>query len=82
MITCRQLVELLVDFVAGELPEEHRQVLDRHLQMCPPCVTYLETYHLTIQLTRRLPDAPLPPALHKRLLACLKEIQQGGAGEV
>jgi anti-sigma factor RsiW len=82
MITCRQLVELLVDFVSGELPEEHRQVLDKHLKLCPPCVNYLETYHLTIQLTRQLPDAPLPPALHDRLLACLKEIQEGRGDEV
>jgi len=79
MITCRQLAELLVDFVAGELPEEHRTLIEKHLRLCPPCVTYLETYQLTIQLTRRLPEVPLPPSLHERLLECLREINRGRA---
>jgi anti-sigma factor RsiW len=76
MITCRQLVELLIDYVSGELQADHRALVDKHLRACPPCVTYLETYKLTIQLTRQLPFAPVPSGLRERLIACLKEIQQ------
>ena len=73
MMTCRQLVELLIDFLDGELPEERRRHLEEHLQFCPPCLTYLETYKVTIQLTRRLPDTPPPPELLERLKAALCE---------
>jgi anti-sigma factor RsiW len=73
MITCRQLVELLIDFVAGELDEERRQNIEQHLRRCPPCVTYLETYQITIRLTRKLPEAPLPPQLIERLRTILEE---------
>jgi anti-sigma factor RsiW len=73
MITCRELAELLIDYVSGELSPEQRQRLDHHLLMCPPCVTYLETYKVTITLTRRLPDVPLPPMLAEKLRKLLAE---------
>ena len=75
MITCRQLAELLIDFVSGSLPPEHHQRIEQHLQACPPCVTYLETYKITIQLTRQLPCQPLPPALVKKLHEILAELK-------
>ena len=74
-ITCRELVELLVDFVTGELPPEYHQRIERHLQRCPPCVTYVETYRITIQLTRRLPCQPMPPSLVAKLRQALAEIR-------
>ena len=71
-MTCRQLAELLIDFVSGELPPEQREVLERHLRLCPPCVTYVETYKMTMHLTRKLPCRELPPDVAERLLAALK----------
>jgi anti-sigma factor RsiW len=73
MITCRELVELLIDFIADELPPERRQHIEHHLQKCPPCVAYLETYRATIKLTRQLPCGPVPPELLARLRAALSE---------
>jgi anti-sigma factor RsiW len=80
MITCRELVELLVDFVAGELPPKLQEHLEEHLQWCPPCMTYLETYRMTIRITRQLPCKPLPEALVQRLHAALKSLpdEEGG----
>lgn len=75
MMTCRELVELLIDFVSGELPPEALERVQQHLRMCPPCVAYLKSYQLTIQLTRRLPVAPLPPELTERLRQALTEIR-------
>jgi anti-sigma factor RsiW len=79
MITCRELAHFLIDFVAGELPEQHRDLVEKHLFLCPPCVTYLETYKITIQLTRQLPTEPIPERLRERLTACLREME-GEAG--
>jgi anti-sigma factor RsiW len=72
-MTCRQLAELLIDFVSGELPPEQRDHLEKHLRLCPPCVTYLETYQITIKLTRKLPCVPPPPELIEKLRAALAE---------
>ena len=76
MITCRVLTELLIDFVSNELPPEHRAHVEQHLSRCPPCVAYLESYQLTIKMTRQLPAAPLPEELAKRLRAALEEIRR------
>jgi anti-sigma factor RsiW len=69
-------MELLLDFLDNELPEERRRHIEAHLQFCPPCLAYLETYKVTIQLTRRLPDVPPPPELLERLKAVLRENDQ------
>jgi anti-sigma factor RsiW len=79
MMTCRELADLLIDYVSGELTPEHRERLDLHLSLCPPCVVYLETYHLTIKLTRQLPDKPLPPQLVSKLKLMLSEMGKGEA---
>ena len=66
-LTCRQLAELLIDYVSGELPPEQEARLRRHLELCPPCLVYLETYQVTIKLTKQLPCQPLPEGLKRKL---------------
>ncbi len=76
-MTCRELVELLIDFVSDDLPAEHRERLEQHLRRCPPCEAYLASYRMTIRLTRQLPCEPLPPELEARLRSALKEFREG-----
>jgi len=64
---CRELAELLVDYIAGELPAEYQDKIKNHLCECPPCVRYLETYELTIKITRKLPACSMPPEMAQRL---------------
>ena len=79
-MTCRELANLLIDYVSGELSPEHRDLLDHHLSKCPPCVAYVKTYTLTIKLTRQLPNEPLPPQLVERLRVMLSEMGKGKQG--
>ncbi len=72
MITCRDLAELLLDFVADQLSREHRGHVELHLRSCSCCAAYVESYRLTIQLTRQLPRSPLPGQLEQRLRAILE----------
>ncbi len=73
MITCRELAEHLFDFAAGQLPAEVREHLEYHLHLCPSCVAYLESYRLTIRMTRQLPRSPLPSRLAEQLRALLED---------
>ena len=66
-MNCRQLAEILIDYVAGELPADAAERVRQHLADCQPCVWYIETYQLTIQLTRRLPAVDPPAHLLDRL---------------
>ncbi|MCA8960188.1 MAG: zf-HC2 domain-containing protein [Planctomycetes bacterium] len=57
-LTCRELVEILADYLEGSLPEEQFEVLQRHLNLCPPCLDYLDTYRSTIILARECVPKP------------------------
>ena len=50
-MTCRELLEFLLDYTDGTLPEHVRQAVDRHLAVCPACVAYLQSYRQTCKLS-------------------------------
>jgi len=64
MITCKELVDFLMDYVENDLPPEQRAEFERHLAVCPrpPCVAYLESYRETIALGRAAMTSPGPQA--------------------
>lgn len=72
-LTCEELVELILEFVEGELAVEHRIAFEQHLVGCRHCVTTIETYRVTVTLTRALPrcEAPLSAQFEARLRAAL-----------
>jgi len=72
---CRQIAELLADYIDGTLARETHELIDWHIEGCPPCVAFIKTYEGTIQATRKLPEAPIPPELRNRLLKVLKARQ-------
>ena len=72
-MTCQELSDILSDFIAGELAAEYCAQIRGHLDACPECVIFVETYQLTIQITRRLPAEPLSEELLARLQRALDE---------
>lgn len=76
-MTCKQLVELLYDFIQGELEEELSRHMQEHLECCSHCVTYVKTYQITILLSRRLPESPVPEQLLQRLREVMKDEKRG-----
>jgi len=72
-ITCRQLIDFIVDYVGGTLDANTQHEFERHLGVCPSCVAYLETYRQTMSLTRlAISDEPLedvPEELVSAILA-------------
>jgi hypothetical protein len=77
MMTCRELVEHLLDFVAEELTPEQRNLICEHLCQCPPCGVLVQTYQITIRLSRQLPRHPLPARLQEKLREALRQCGQG-----
>jgi anti-sigma factor RsiW len=78
MMTCREFVDFLMAYDEGELPERQQSLFRQHMDDCPPCVTYLETYRETARLGQfcRDPDGPVPEdapeALVQAVLAARK----------
>lgn len=52
MMTCRELIDFLIDYHEGSLDTATRGEFDRHLSLCPPCRRYLESYLSTIALAK------------------------------
>jgi anti-sigma factor RsiW len=48
------MVDFLMAYLEGELPESERASFEVHLQICPPCVVYLETYQEAVRLGKSL----------------------------
>jgi len=72
-MTCRELVEFLADYMAGELPAKVRRVFEAHLAECPECATYLRGYADAIRLARACAetDDAVPAEVPERLVRAI-----------
>jgi anti-sigma factor RsiW len=53
-MTCREVVELVTEYLEGGLPDEERWRFEAHLHRCEACVRYLEQIRQTVRLVGRL----------------------------
>ena len=53
-LTCREVVELLSDYLDGELAEPERVRVEEHLAGCDGCTMVLDELRETIRLTGML----------------------------
>jgi hypothetical protein len=51
-MTCREFIDLLIEYLSGELRQERLTDFDRHLISCCECAAYLQSYRATIRLSR------------------------------
>ncbi len=76
MLRCRDIVELLGEYLDGALDPATADALTAHLADCHECTAFLNTYRGTVRTTRQLQEEELPPALRERLLTFLREQNQ------
>jgi anti-sigma factor RsiW len=71
-LSCRELVELVTDYLEGMLPAAEHERVDRHLDTCQGCRVYVEQMRQTIELTGRLTVADVSPAAELVLLEAFR----------
>ena len=49
-ITCREVIEFLLDYLEGELPADRRRAFERHMAICPSCVAYMDSYQRSVRM--------------------------------
>jgi anti-sigma factor RsiW len=64
-IACREVVELVTDYLEGALPRGERRRLERHLAGCPHCTEYLAQMRETIRLTGRIVPEDFSPQMRE-----------------
>ncbi len=72
-LTCRELVELITDYIEDGLSARERARFDAHLATCEGCGTYLEQMRQTIKLTGALREDSIQPAARRELLAVFRD---------
>ena len=72
-LTCRELIlDCLLDFEEGAMPEEERRELQLHFDMCPPCLNFLSTYRATGKTLKMLKPTEIPPALAQTVMSFVR----------
>lgn len=72
-LTCRELVELVTDYLDGALPRAERARFEAHIAACGNCSEYLEQFKQTIAVAGTLREDDVDPAAREALLAQFAE---------
>lgn len=72
-LTCRELVELVTDYLEGALSTRDRLDFERHLVWCSFCRDYLDHVRTTIDLTGKPDESEPPSPLREQLLDAFRD---------
>ena len=67
-LPCRELVELITDYLEERLSPVDRARFEAHLAECEACRTYLDQLRQTIRVLGRLPEESLSAGARNALL--------------
>jgi anti-sigma factor RsiW len=66
-LSCREMIDLLADYLESTLSQEAVGELEDHLAKCDACLAYLNTYRKTKTLTAQAGSVEMPAEMRRRL---------------
>lgn len=79
-IACRELVELVTDYLEGQLDEGLAAAVAHHLTLCPGCDRYLDQMRETIASLGRVPVESLSAAARAELVVAFADFPRSAPG--
>ena len=76
-LTCREIVELVTDYLEQALLPQTRVQFEEHIAACEGCTNYVEQVRKTIDMLHRLAAEPVLPATKQELLEVFRNLKQG-----
>jgi hypothetical protein len=76
-LTCKELVELITDYLENTLPLPERIRFETHLSECKACTTYLKQLQQTIRLVGHLTEDVITPANREDLMKLFRDWKNG-----
>lgn len=67
-LTCRELVEIVTEYLEGALSPEEYARFERHLALCEGCSIYVDQMRETVRLTGMLREEEIPEEARETLL--------------
>jgi len=72
-LTCREMVELVTEYIEGTMPPRQRAIFEAHLSVCPGCTAYLEQMRQTIAVLGKLTEETIAPQARDELLKAFRD---------
>jgi len=72
-LTCRELVELVTDYLEGALPPEDRARFEQHIAGCRACTAYLGQMREMLRLLGRLTEESVSPQARDTFLQAFRD---------
>ncbi|MGH2595778.1 MAG: anti-sigma factor family protein [Actinomycetota bacterium] len=76
-LTCKEVVEIVNDYLEGAMSPHDRERFDRHLSTCDGCTNYLAQMRETIRLTGMLSEDQVPISQRERLREAFRDWKTG-----
>ena len=73
MLTCKDFLHELSEYLDESIDSETRAKLERHITECPNCWVITDTTRKTIQIYKGMDPYPIPPDVESRLMAALEK---------
>ena len=73
MLTCKDFLNELSEYLDESIDAETRAKLDRHISECPNCWVIADTTRKTIQIYKGMDPYPIPPDVETRLMKALEK---------
>ncbi len=73
MLTCKQFLQELNDFLDESLDPELRREIERHVTECPNCFVVCDTTKRTLRVFKGMEPHPVPPEVQQRLLQAVQK---------
>jgi len=74
-LACKELVEIVTDYLEGTLPERDRERFDAHILTCRPCREYVDEMRTTLRLTGRLTVEAISTGTRDELLRAFRRMK-------
>jgi anti-sigma factor RsiW len=71
-LTCRELVELVTDYLEGALSPSERRRFEAHLGSCTVCPRYVDQLRLTVRAIGHLTEDDVPEPARGALLEAFR----------
>jgi anti-sigma factor (TIGR02949 family) len=72
LLTCKDFLKELSDYLDESLDAQVRARLEEHITACPNCWVIADTTRRTIQIYKGMDPYPVPPDVRERLMAALE----------
>ena len=73
MFNCKDSIDLLLEYLDGEVSPQVKEHLEQHFQGCTPCEEFLKQYRETGKICREALRAHMPREVADRLTSFLRE---------